>query len=201
MSTVRLMYSGLDLTALPPSTRLDHVGRGGGDEGVPMLKAAEVWRYEDGGKGGARLAAAVVARGVGVADAVAEETWAMRTLLFMSGVAHPPPADENERAEPVDDSEGAVADCEPLCRLRMHRCVEACQDACYPMRKERMVDSSTFAALGLDDPSNAESPAVEAAVEDAARRGRKAIEYDKTMGAWARDEMAELLAGSSLSRE
>eukprot|EP00966_Prymnesium_polylepis_P161851 3740911-Prymnesium_polylepis.1 len=193
-TTVRLMHSGLELTALHPSTRLDRVGRGG-DEGVPLLDGAEVWRYEDGGEGGAHLAVAVVARGVGVADTVAEEAWAMRTLLSMSGFplrCGSPPAEENERAEAVDASEDAVADCEPLCRLRMHGCIEACQDVCYPMRKERMIYSSTFAALGLDDQSDpSKLPAVEAAMEDMARRGREAIEYDKRMGAWARDEMVD----------
>ena len=193
VSTLRLMYSGFELTALPPSTRLDRVGRDG-DEGVPLRDGAEVWRYDDVGKGGPRLAAAVMARGLGVADAAAEETWGMRTLLQASGMAGPPAADENERAEPVDDSKDAVADCEPLCRLRMHRCIEVCQDACFPMRKQQMVDYSTFTALGMDDPSNTRSPAVEAAMEERARRGRAVLEHDKKMGAWAQDDEAAPLS-------
>ena len=114
----------------------------------------------------------------------------MRTLLQATGFARPPAADENERAEPVDDSKDAVADCEPLCRLRMHRCIEVCQDACFPMRKQQMVDYSTFTALGMDDPSNTRSPAVEAAMEERARRGRAVLEHDKKMGAWAQDDEA-----------
>lgn len=190
VSTIRLVYSGLELTALHPSTRLDRVGRGGSG-GVALRDGAEVWRYEDGGQGGARLAAAVAARGVATVDAMEEESWAMRTWMCIRAITNPPGADENERAEPVEDSKDAVADCEPLCRLRMHRCIDMCQDTCYPMRKEQMVDYATYTALGMDDGTSSKtpSPAIAAAFDAKARRGRKALEYDKSLGAWARDEV------------
>jgi hypothetical protein len=184
-SAVRLVHGGLDIAALDPLTRLNRIGLDGGGGG--LRDGAKVFLYLRGGQGSARLTEALECRGVGKADAVSEEAWAMRTWLCVSelGPGSAPHADENEHAEPLECGSfddllcEAVADSERLCRLRMHRCIEANRDACYPMRKERMVDYSTYRSLGMDGPPlDKPSPSIDAVFLSKAARGIKALEYE-----------------------